>query len=162
MLLCNPVCMIWFTAILVIEPIEHAHQGRLVEASRSVQLEMTPEDVLQVLGEPDAIYDERKPLIAWLMKDDRPKQWMYGTTFNLDYLIIPGLPCPNPLPVNLRIVEYAPEDLVIDWSRDDRVAAITRPELEVPPEAEAMLDASRFSYIAVRVFVFPLPAQPAE
>lgn len=80
---------------------------------------------------------------------------MYGTGFNLDYVLVPGTPWLNPLPVNLRIAEYADDDLVIDWMADDRVTAIKRPDFNVPEIAFGMLDAAVFSRDILRLFVFP-------
>jgi len=74
----------------------------------------------------------------------RPRQWMYGTTVNLRYIVVPELPCPNPLPINLRLAEYAADDLVIDWSPQNLVTNVKRPTIEVPPEADALLDALYF------------------
>lgn len=150
---CNAICAVWFTALLIAEPMEEAHQHRLIEASSAVRVGMTPDQVTAVLGEPEAEYGERTGL-AWLLMGPRPKQWVYGTTLNLDYLIVPGLPFPNPWPVNVRVAEYARKDLVINWSDEDTVTAVRRPEFTVTKVADAMLESAYFVNIVFRSLVF--------
>lgn len=146
----NALCTAWFFALLIAEPIEEAHQYRLIERSRSVQIGMTPDETRAVLGEPDAEY-ERRGLLTRLLLGPRPKQWVYGTTLNLDYLIAPGLPFPDPFPLNLRIFDFAAEDLVIDWSSEDMVSSLRRPQFEVPEVADDMLEAVYFVTSVLRV-----------
>ncbi len=153
MLLTNAVCATWFTFLVFAEPVERAHQLRIVEASQAVRVGMTPGEVRAVLGEPNVVYEER-PAIILLLKGYRPKQWMYGPRLNLDYLIVPELPFANPLPINLRITEYADEDLVIDWSRNETVIAVKRPEFAVPEEADMMLEAVYPLSFVARSFMF--------
>lgn len=118
--------IMWLCAIGVIERI---HLHHLVESSGQVSIGATEAEVLAVLGEPNGRYDG---IFS-------PRQWMYGTTINLRYLIVPELPVPNPLPINIRIFAYDEDDLVIDWSRDNKVSAIKRPAIEVPEGAIGLL-----------------------
>ncbi len=151
---------VWFAFVFISEPIEQASHHRLVAASVAVSDGMTPDQVKAILGEPAAEYAKRGTIAAWWLEGQRPKQWMYGTTFNLDHLFIPYSPWLNPLPVNLRIFEYADNDLVIDWAADDRVSAIKRPDFVVPDVAFDMLDAAVFSRDVLRFFVFTQLSNP--
>ena len=153
MIVTSPLFSTWLLFLAVAGPIEEAHQQRLIEASRAVCVGMTPVDVRDILGEPDGEYGPRG-LVARLLMGPRPKQWMYGSRLNLNYLIVPGLPFPNPLPINIRIAGYAAEDLIIDWSLDDTVTAIRRPEVNAPRVAHDLLESVNFAHTALRTFVF--------
>jgi hypothetical protein len=115
---------------------------------------MSPSDVHSVLGEPSEIYEypERRGLTSFLL-GQRPTQWMYGTTLNMDYLIVPDLPCPNPLPLNMRILSYASEDLVIYWTPERTVAHVRRPKFDVPETTDAMAEAVEFVDVVFRNIV---------
>ena len=153
---------VWFAFVFVAEPIEHASHHRLVAVSAAVNDGMTPSEVRAILGDPAAEYAKRGVIATWWRGGPRPKQWMYGTGFNLDYVFVPGIPWLNPLPVNLRIAEYADDDLVIDWTADDRVSSIKRPDFDVPDIAFGMLDSAVFSRDVLRLFVFRPPSNPAN
>ncbi|KAA1256835.1 hypothetical protein LF1_58850 [Rubripirellula obstinata] len=119
----------WFAFVFITEPIEHAAHHRLVKNSNAVHAGMTPLEVTTILGDPAAKYAKRGVIATWWLEGPRPKQWMYGTGFNLDYVVIPNFPWLNPLPLNLRIFDYADDDLVVDWTDDDLVTSVKRPKL---------------------------------
>lgn len=153
---------VWFSFVFIAEPIERASHHRLVARSEAVQDGMTPIQVKAILGDPDAEYAKRGVFATWWLEGPRPKQWMYGTFFNLDYLVIPKCPWLNPVPVNVRIFDYADDDLVINWTANDRVSAVKRSNFDVPEVAFAMLDAAVFSRDVLRLFVFPPPPKPVN
>lgn len=153
MIAASPLCTAWFLYVVVAGHVEEAQQQRLIEASRAVSVGMTPAEVRNVLGEPNGEYGPRG-FVAWLLMGPRPKQWMYGAGLNPDYLIVPGLPFPNPLPINIRISDYADDDLVIDWSPKDTVTAVRRPEVNAPRAAHDLLDSVNFARTALRALVF--------
>lgn len=152
----------WFAFVFIAEPIEHAAHHRLVETSFVVNAGMTPPEVRAILGDPAAEYAKRGVIATWWLNGPRPKQWMYGTGFNLDYVVIPKCPWLNPLPMNLRIFDYANDDLVIDWTDDDHVTSIKRPDFELPEIAFGMLDASLFTRDVLHLFVFRTQSKPAN
>lgn len=153
----DAVLAVWFAFVFVAEPIEHASHHRLVAVSAAINDGMTPAEVREMLGEPRAEYAKRGIIVTWWRGGPRPKQWMYGTNLNLDYLVAPRIPWLNPLPMNLRVSEYADEDLVIDWTVEDRVSSIKRPDFDVPDVAFGMLDSALFSRDFLRLFVFRQP-----
>ncbi len=150
----DSIAVVWFAFVFISEPIQHAAHHRLVSTSSAVSVGMTPDEVSAVLGKPAAEYSKRSLFATWWFEGPRPKQWMYGTGFKLDYVVIPNSPWLNPLPVNLRIAEYADEDLVIDWTDGDRVSAVNRPSFNVPEIAFSMLDSALFSRDVLKLFAF--------
>jgi hypothetical protein len=152
----NALCAAWFMWLLTAGTIDEARQHRTVEMSKAVSIGMTVEQVREILGDPAAEYEERR-LLARLLLGDRPKQWMYGTELNLEYLFVRDLPFLNPFPINVRIAEYAEKDLVIDWSKGDTVDAVDavrRPEFDVPKDAYDLLEAADFVDLLFQSVIF--------
>lgn len=158
----DPLLAVWFAFVFIAEPIEHASHHRLVEKSAEVHAGMQPSQVTSILGTPNAKYAKRSVFASWWLDGPRPKQWMYGTSFNLDYVLIPHCPWINPLPTNIRIFDYADEDLIIDWTDDDRVVFVHRPDFSVPKIAFDILDVSLFSRDVLQQFVFHSNPKPVN
>src|SRR5687768_400459 len=138
-MLCNPLAATWFVFLAMTATLERAHLHRIVVASENVAIGMTEMQVAKLLGQPTDTYPARAGL-ALLLMGSRPRQWCYGTTINLKYAVVPGCPFANPLPINLRISEYDQDDLVIDWSPDNRVTRLVRPDFDVPEMATKMAE----------------------
>lgn len=135
MITCNGTFAPWVLWLITIGTAERVHLHHVVEASRQVDIGATEEEVLAILGEPKARYAERS---GWFF--GRPRQWMYGTTINLHHVIVPGIPVPILIPINIRWFGYDTDDLVIDWTRDGKVAKIVRPELDLPDGARGVCE----------------------
>ena len=151
----DPIVAAWFAFIFVVEPIEHASHYHVASAAIDVRTGMTPAEVVAILGLPAPEYQKRGPFASWWLGAKRPKQWMYGTFWNLDYLLIPDFPWFNPLPLNLRIFGYADDDLVIDWTDSSVVSSSTRPNFVVSQFALESLEAATFTKDALQLFSSP-------
>jgi hypothetical protein len=89
---------------------------------------------------------------AELFFGKRPAQWIYGTTIDLQRLIIPELPFPNPIPIKFRLFSAYEDDLVIEWTPDKKISNVKRPELNVPDSAKRLLDPVYFIVSLARLF----------
>ena len=147
MITCNATFAPYVLWLITIGTVERVHLHHVVEVSRQISVGATEADVLAILGEPNGRYAEGRGLFGI---GSRPRRWMYGTTINLRYLIVPEVPFPSPIPINIRWFGYDEDDLVIDWSRDDKVAKITRPEVHVPEGADELLKPAYFIADVVR------------
>lgn len=123
-----------WTLVLVLFGIgERVHLQKVVVQSESLVAGATQQSVLHAIGAPQLKWTARRGA-ARILFGERPAQWIYGTTTNLMAVIIPGLPFPNPLPINLRLFSADQDDLVVDWTSENLVAAIKRPPIDVPAE----------------------------
>jgi hypothetical protein len=147
MITCNGTFAPIVLWLITIGTVERVDLHRTVELSRQISAGATQDEVLAILGEPNARYPEFRGFF-WI--GSRPRQWMYGTRTNLRHLVVPGLYIPNPIPINIRWFSYDDDDLVIDWSRDGPVLKITRSELQMPEGAEKLVEPYYFITDVVR------------
>ena len=139
MIICNSLIAAWLLLLSLTGCLERIHLHHLVDASSQIEIGATEFDVVAILGAPTEQYEQRGGW-AQLLMGARPRQWMYGTTINLRHCIVPHLPFPNPLPINVRIFEYDKNDLIIDWSAAGTVTRLERPTIAIPKGSEKWLE----------------------
>jgi len=124
-------CWVWI--LVVIGTGEQVHLQKLVDQSAGIAVGAAESDVLRVLGEPKFRWEARR---GWerLIFGERPAQWIYGTTIDLDSIFVPELPFLNPIPINIRLFSSEENDLIISWTADKVVKKVTRPNLNVSEE----------------------------
>lgn len=134
---------IWFVSLILIGSAEEARQHRLIETSQAITVGMTPDRVIEIMGQPDS---SSKASDFWQLAflGFNSGQMSWGSAVNMDAFFIPGSPEPNPFPIHLRLFSYAENDLVINFGFDDLVTEVRRPTLEVPSIAHGSLDAWLF------------------
>ncbi len=123
----------WTLLLIIFGVGEKVHLQKVVDQSAPLAFGATEEDVLRAIGEPSIKWEARRGL-ARVIFGARPAQWIYGTTIDLQTIMIPDLPFPNPLPVKLRILKPYDDDFVIDWTDQKTVAGIKRPQVDMPEE----------------------------
>jgi len=129
-----------WTLVLVFVGIgERVHLHKVIAQSESIVVGATRQSVLHAIGEPQFKWNARRG-VARLIFGRRPALWIYGTTTNLKALIIPDLPFPNPIPIKIRLFSADQDDLVIDWTSENLVAAINRPPIDVPTELRKLYE----------------------
>lgn len=130
---CSALLNLWAFVVCVVGIGEEVRLYGLVERSAAIVVGASEADVEQLLGEPDFKREARR---GWgrLILGARPAQWIYGTTIDLQAIVVPGLPFPNPLPVKFRFFSPDDDDLVIEWTPGKQVGKIARPRLDVPHE----------------------------
>ena len=114
---------------------ERQNLVRQVDASRKLAIGASPEEVISALGSPNLFWDKRAELPSFLF-GHRPRQWIYGTTVDLDWVTRPDAPIPNPIPFKFRLLVSDDEDLVVDWGDDNKVSGIHRPDLRPRAKSE--------------------------
>ena len=121
----------WSTLLALWGAHERQNLVRLVDASQNIAVGATPDNVTLLLGAPKMEWEKWGALPS-LLFGHRPKQWIYGTTIDLKWIIVPEAGIPNPIPIKLRLFFIADEDdLVIDWDSDNKVSAVHRPNLRL-------------------------------
>jgi hypothetical protein len=133
----------WALILLTIGTGEEVRLKQLVEQSAPLVAGSTEGDVLALLGEPDLSWEARRGVARFFL-GERPAQWIYGTTIDLKYLIIPELPFPNPISLKLRLFDPDEHDLVIEWAEEKAVSAVRRPEIDVPDELATIYEPAFF------------------
>ncbi|MCC9658784.1 hypothetical protein [Rhodopirellula halodulae] len=141
----DSISAVWFTFLLISGSADLAQQERYADIARDVTVGMTASDVESLLGPPTQLFEAGGILSLVLIYNCQPKHYCYGASVHLDNLILPGLPFPNPLPIQIRSFGYADTDVVIRLSATDEVTATTIPKLPaIPEEFHDILDARNF------------------
>ncbi len=151
-MICGTFLSFWAIILLVVGIGEEVHlQGR-IDRAMALSNGASSEEVLAVIGEPDHKWKARD---GWLFFAAHPDQWIYGTTINLESIVVPGLPFPNPIPLKLRLFSSDLDDLVVEWNTEGKLAKIVKPDLHVSDEArdlfEPLFALGQFVSIAYRV-----------
>lgn len=132
-MMCNTLLNCWALFLAVIGIGEHVRLQGLVERSAGIATGASEAEVERLLGEPNYKWKAKSGL-GRLILGDRPTRWIYATGIDLQSLIVPGLPFPNPFPLNIRWFQTPDDsDLVVEWTPNNQVAKVTRPVLYVPP-----------------------------
>ena len=128
---CVVLFEIWMLFLVVVGTGEKVQLQRLIDRSADIVAGSTEQDVQRLLGNPIRRYDARSGMARFLF-GKRPAEWVYGATINLRIVFIPGLPIPNPLPINIRLFGRHQEDLAVHWTPQKKVLTVIRPELNLP------------------------------
>jgi hypothetical protein len=129
--------------VLSINAVEQAHLKKLVDRSVSLQVGSSQDEVIDLLGQPLRELDARRGLTR-LVLGERPAQFVYGSITDAAAVSVDGFPYPNPLAVKIRIFPPYPDDLVVSFSSDEKVIAVSRPEVHVSKEAEELYRVGQF------------------
>jgi hypothetical protein len=73
---------------------EMVHLQKIVDHSAPLVVGATEADALRVVGEPNIKWDARLAVASFTF-GERPAQWIYGTTIDIEAIIIPDLPFPK-------------------------------------------------------------------
>ena len=130
---CCTLLKCWTLMLVIIGIGEKVQLQKVVEQSAPLVVGATEQDALLMLGEPKMKWDSRRGVARFIF-GERPAQWIYGTTIDLQLIIIPELPFPNPIPIKIRLFFADEDDLVIDWTPDNKVSAVKRPEIDIPDD----------------------------
>src|SRR5688572_7750117 len=122
----------WCLLLAIVGSLERIHLQTIVDASHSIAVGASQEDVVAAIGEPDEKWDARSPGYS-LLFGFRPRQWIYGRAINPGVIIVRGLLMPNPFAISLRLFDADKSDLVINWNASGQVTKVHRPDLEIPP-----------------------------
>ncbi len=136
-MICGTFLSIWALVLTVIGIGEEVRLQRLVDQSTVLSTGAAHDDVLTVLGAP---YQKWQATEGWLFFSGHPDQWIYGTAIDLQYVVVPDLPFPNPLPIKLRFFSSDEDDLVLDWTDEGKLSRVKRPTLEVNHEAKELFE----------------------
>ncbi|MEM9646823.1 MAG: hypothetical protein AAF989_17665 [Planctomycetota bacterium] len=122
----------WIIMLSFAGAAEQAQQSENVMAAQRLREGMTQEEVLDVMGPPDIDY---RP--AW-------NQWCYGISVDIEGIVV-SYGKLNPIPLRLRLISYAEDDVVVRWGVGEDVLTIDRPKrFDAPEEFHQMLDRIRF------------------
>jgi hypothetical protein len=100
-----------------------------IENAAEIAVGDSSEEVHEAIGEPHHDWDKFEHRF-W---NDRPHRWVYGTTISLRSIVLPELPFPNPVPINIRIFGAAAGDLVVAFDDDMEVISIRQPYTSSQP-----------------------------